>query len=171
MSISGSQLLILHEGGLTMDEIIEVARGMERGPNLRAVSVLINTMTEQQFPNTAIAKCALACARDIIEQDRIQSERFAARIALGVDVKDTNRARRAMSDAKWRALRQEVFERDGHACQYCGDGADLTCDHVTPLARGGSNDPENLTTACRSCNSSKGDKLFPGEWNGRDVFQ
>lgn len=171
MSLSGENLSLLHEGGLTIDEIIEVARGMERGPNYQAVSVLIRTMTEQGYPVTAVAKCALACAQDVLEQDRIAMERFAARVVCGAGVKDTNRARRAMSDVKWRALRKQVFERDGHACQYCGDGEDLTCDHVMPLARGGTNDLDNLTTACRSCNSSKGDKLFPGEWNGRDVFQ
>lgn len=63
----------------------------------------------------------------------------------------------------WRALRQAVFERDGFACVYCGCLDDLACDHVVPRSRGGLNDMENLVTACRPCNSSKGDKLL-SEW-------
>lgn len=172
MSISASQIELMRDGGLTLGEIVEVARAMERGRNHQAVSVLMDTMAGQNYPKTAVARCTLALARDIIEQDRIASERFCARLTDEFrGAKDSNRARRNMPDTKWRALRLEVFERDGHACQYCGDGDDLTCDHIIPLVRGGTNDLDNLATACRACNSSKGDKLFPEEWTGRDIFQ
>lgn len=50
-------------------------------------------------------------------------------------------------------------------CYYCrarmGDA--YTMDHVVPVSRGGSNSPENLVLACRSCNSRKGTRL-PHEW-------
>jgi len=53
-------------------------------------------------------------------------------------------------------------------CWWCGkpltNGYHI--DHRIPLARGGSNAPENLCLACPSCNMSKGAKL-PHEWNGR----
>jgi hypothetical protein len=64
----------------------------------------------------------------------------------------------------WQRLRRFVFSRDGHRCQYCGttDGP-MTCDHVLPLARGGSNDISNLTTACAPCNRSKGSNTV-SEW-------
>lgn len=84
--------------------------------------------------------------------------------------KDSNRSRRGMPDSQWRSLREQIFQRDGFACHYCGDGQDLTCDHIVPLVRGGSNESSNLVTACRACNSSKGDKLTT-EWWGRDCFQ
>lgn len=32
---------------------------------------------------------------------------------------------------------------------------DLTGDHITPLARGGTNDPANIQILCRPCNSRK----------------
>ncbi|BBB00584.1 hypothetical protein RVR_10583 [Actinacidiphila reveromycinica] len=32
---------------------------------------------------------------------------------------------------------------------------DLTADHVTPKARGGGNEPDNLQVLCRACNSRK----------------
>jgi len=51
-----------------------------------------------------------------------------------------------------------VYELSGHACIYCGATKDLTLDHIVPLSRGGPHCQENLVVACRSCNSSKGDK-------------
>jgi 5-methylcytosine-specific restriction endonuclease McrA len=39
-------------------------------------------------------------------------------------------------------------------------------DHRVPLARGGSDAPENLVLTCPHCNISKGSKL-PSEWAGR----
>ncbi|MES2734607.1 MAG: HNH endonuclease [Bacteroidota bacterium] len=53
--------------------------------------------------------------------------------------------------------RQNVFKRDGHRCQYCGMGEELTLDHVVPRSRGGQSKWDNLTTACKRCNSRKGD--------------
>lgn len=39
-------------------------------------------------------------------------------------------------------------------CSYCGGLAD-TIDHIDPRALGGLNSPENVTAACKSCNSQK----------------
>ena len=82
-------------------------------------------------------------------------------------VKDynSNKARRRISKQRWKILREETFRRDEWTCVYCGAQDDLTCDHIIPLARGGTNDNENLATACRSCNSSKGKKTLK-EWAG-----
>jgi hypothetical protein len=55
-------------------------------------------------------------------------------------------------------LRFEIFRRDNHACRYCGATAPdvpLRIDHVTPVALGGTDVPENLVTACEPCNSGK----------------
>mgnify|MGYP000196719752 FL=1 len=54
--------------------------------------------------------------------------------------------------------RQNVFKRDGHKCQYCGKAKDLTIDHVLPKSKGGKSTWNNLVTACKKCNSLKGDK-------------
>jgi hypothetical protein len=54
--------------------------------------------------------------------------------------------------------RYEVLRRDNHTCRYCGGRApdvQLTVDHVTPTALGGSDDPSNLVAACRDCNAGK----------------
>jgi 5-methylcytosine-specific restriction endonuclease McrA len=57
-------------------------------------------------------------------------------------------------------LRFEVLQRDSFRCRYCGrsasDGAILHIDHLVPVARGGTDEIENLTTACDRCNLGKG---------------
>lgn len=55
--------------------------------------------------------------------------------------------------------RKFVLERDGYQCVLCGATDDLTLDHILPQSRGGSGRPINLRVLCRSCNSSKGDRI------------
>lgn len=55
--------------------------------------------------------------------------------------------------------RREVFRRDHHTCQYCGNTKRLTLDHVIPRSRGGTHTWDNVVTACETCNSRKGDSL------------
>ncbi|HYG39793.1 MAG TPA: HNH endonuclease [Cytophagales bacterium] len=55
--------------------------------------------------------------------------------------------------------RHNIFKRDGLKCQYCGSPDNLTLDHVIPKSRGGSSNWDNLITACKSCNSKKGDYI------------
>ena len=52
--------------------------------------------------------------------------------------------------------RFEIFNRDHHACQYCGkDTGQLTLDHVIPRYRGGQHVWENVVSACVPCNRRK----------------
>lgn len=65
-----------------------------------------------------------------------------------------------------RLARQEIFERDGWSCAYCGRGVSMVAghvDHVRPRSRGGSDSKENLVTACVRCNLRKGART-PEEW-------
>lgn len=55
-----------------------------------------------------------------------------------------------------------IWERDGHACVYCGataeqSGAHLHLDHLTPRSAGGQDVASNLVLACRGCNSARQD--------------
>jgi hypothetical protein len=55
-------------------------------------------------------------------------------------------------------LRYEILRRDSHTCRYCGataPNAPLRVDHVTPVALGGTDTPDNLVTSCEPCNSGK----------------
>jgi 5-methylcytosine-specific restriction endonuclease McrA len=62
-----------------------------------------------------------------------------------------------------RFSRQNLYLRDVFTCQYCGDTfghRDLTIDHVIPRAQGGTTVWENCVTACKDCNSAKGNKIW-----------
>lgn len=61
--------------------------------------------------------------------------------------------------------RLAIYLRDGMACIYCGatvedESTILTLDHIKPYSKSGSNDATNLVTACRHCNSSRGDRAL-----------
>jgi hypothetical protein len=50
-------------------------------------------------------------------------------------------------------------------CVFCSSTIDLTTDHLIPRNKGGDDSPDNLVLACKSCNTSRGDKgIF--EWLG-----
>ena len=58
--------------------------------------------------------------------------------------------------------RNNVFERDGNHCQYCGrtfPRAELNSDHVIPREQGGKTPCENIGGACRRCTSRKANRL------------
>ena len=56
-------------------------------------------------------------------------------------------------------IRFEIFKRDEFTCQYCGAVPPKTIlhvDHINPVFAGGTNDIDNLITACIDCNLGKG---------------
>jgi len=62
-----------------------------------------------------------------------------------------------------KALRFQVFARDGFTCRYCGkqsDSVSMVIDHMIPVCQGGTNDIENLCTACEPCNAGKSGKTI-----------
>ena len=55
--------------------------------------------------------------------------------------------------------RANIYARDDHSCQYCGEvfpTAELTFDHVVPVAQGGRKDWENIVTCCITLQPQKG---------------
>ena len=57
--------------------------------------------------------------------------------------------------------RQNVFTRDRHTCQYCGEKfrpEHLTFDHVIPQCQGGPTTFDNIVSACKPCNYKKAGK-------------
>ena len=70
----------------------------------------------------------------------------------------------ANNGGKWIRPRKRlaIYLRDGLACVWCGDGVEdtgsLTLDHLTPWSKGGTNNASNLVTACRKCNSARGNR-------------
>src|SRR6266568_4624376 len=55
---------------------------------------------------------------------------------------------------------QEQYDRQRGTCYWCHKKLEkYHVDHIIPLVRGGSNDPDNLVIACPHCNLSKNKKL------------
>jgi 5-methylcytosine-specific restriction endonuclease McrA len=72
--------------------------------------------------------------------------------------------RLGLSARDWRDIRNQVLERDGRRCAYCGSlEGPFHVDHVVPLIQGGTSDLDNLTVACRACNCGKSGRT-PTEW-------
>jgi 5-methylcytosine-specific restriction endonuclease McrA len=55
-------------------------------------------------------------------------------------------------------VRWAIWERDDFRCVHCHNRRFLSLDHIIPVSKGGSDEPSNLQTLCRSCNSRKGNK-------------
>lgn len=61
-------------------------------------------------------------------------------------------------------IRQLVFERAQHCCEYCQTqrrltGMALVVDHIIPQILDGSDDLENLCACCYRCNEFKGARI------------
>jgi len=96
-------------------------------------------------PNYEVAELRQQVALLARENQRLHKELISA-----------NRNQRKAISTK---LRFQVFQRDGFRCKCCGkiagDGVELQVDHIQPVAKGGTNDLQNLQTLCRECNSGK----------------
>jgi 5-methylcytosine-specific restriction endonuclease McrA len=62
----------------------------------------------------------------------------------------------------WRKIaprwsKRRLFERDNHACGYCGKEA-TTVDHIVPRSQGGGTTWLNTAASCFRCNSRKGNR-------------
>lgn len=86
------------------------------------------------------------------------------------------RARAELKGNATPALIKAKWEASNKICHLCGNPIDpnlpshhrmaRTIDHITPIARGGTHDIDNLDFAHRRCNSSKKDKPLE-EWQER----
>lgn len=62
---------------------------------------------------------------------------------------------------KYKEVRLKALARDGYTCYYCGyEGKDMTIDHIVPVSKAPelAIDINNMVTACKPCNSSKGSR-------------
>lgn len=104
------------------------------------------------------------CGNDLISKLRADAVYCSARCNSAAH-QQTRKASAKTGARERRIDRASVIERDGGVCHICGaqpEGADLTIDHVVPLAKGGTHTYENLAVACLSCNCRKGARLVGG---------
>lgn len=84
---------------------------------------------------------------------------------LGVSPEETFKKERA----KARTIRASQWwkrKKSTGICYYCSQKvppAQLTMDHIIPLARGGKSERFNLVPCCKECNTQKA-LLLPAEW-------
>lgn len=59
----------------------------------------------------------------------------------------------------WRKVRKQVLQRDNYLCVMCAKQGRITpatdVDHIIPVAKGGSNMPDNLQSLCHECHKIK----------------
>lgn len=109
-----------------------------------------------------------------------QEEVFAGALKVLLDKIDPDKRRRRRERARRlaagarsrgisRAVKDEVWDRDGGRCVYpgpgggvCGARAGLEFDHVRPWARGGSGDAANVRLLCRAHNDLEARRAFGG---------
>jgi 5-methylcytosine-specific restriction endonuclease McrA len=56
-------------------------------------------------------------------------------------------------------LRQLMHDQYGTQCRYCGRTLDINnivLDHIIPISKGGTSNPDNLQVICKASNSMKG---------------
>lgn len=86
--------------------------------------------------------------------------------SLLIQFRDSKRKwpKHRLPSSQWRRVRLEVFVRDNWTCRYCETrNEQMECDHVLPVAKGGTHTKDNLATACQNCNRSKSAKTLE-EW-------
>jgi len=90
-------------------------------------------------------------------EKHLESYRLRQRIVV-----ENRRAAMLASGGKITAnLVEKMMLKQAGQCQYCKcDLVNYHIDHVIPLARGGSNKPDNLVLACPTCNRKKGAKML-----------
>lgn len=65
----------------------------------------------------------------------------------------------------------KVFRRDNYSCRYCGkDDVPLTVDHLVLWEEGGPSTPENLLSACKKCNKTRGNMQY-AVWLQSEYYQ
>ena len=118
---------------------------------------------EQTRSRYAILNCP---ARRKLHTEEVKERRKQDplwRVKHRLDV--ANRRNRIMNNGgkttldDWRS----ICDFYGNRCLMCGAPGDfqsLTMDHIVPVAKGGSNNPDNIQPLCHSCNSRKGTRTI-----------
>lgn len=82
--------------------------------------------------------------RELSRRGKIKRRLFEKNVEINFSIND------------WEKCKREF----NNECAYCGCDGSLEREHFVPLSKGGEYTKNNIVTACRSCNSSKGTKSF-----------
>jgi hypothetical protein len=141
-----------------------------------------------QFTTDQVLKDKLERALDLLSHANPGRD-LAVVVERGIDLlladlekKKLGRAKRPRAERKnrpgaiSRAVRREVFARDGERCTYvseegrrCEAKAFAELDHIEPRARGGSAESDNLRVLCRAHNRLEAERAFGKEHVARRI--
>lgn len=105
---------------------------------------------------------------DAHREERIEAAKKYQKVNKDT-ARNANRRRRAVRKKVGGSFTKEDLDRilsnQNNKCTACSITLDDTkhLDHIMPVCKGGTNDPENLQWLCQTCNNMKGGKL-PEEW-------
>ena len=100
------------------------------------------------------------CEEDVPEENEVFVQTVRLRIRVPKVLLLRSYDRLPVQEVKF--TRENLFERDSHRCQYCGneyEAKELNMDHVIPRDKGGRTSWENIVTSCITCNSRKANRL------------
>ncbi len=135
-------------------------------PARRAVVLLYRETAEVihcesgQFANFDFSAWCLHSRSRMVEleadhEDWVRTVRLSIRVPRVIRLTDYD----AVPQPTLRFNRRNLFARDGHQCQYCGERLPhslLSLDHVVPRSRGGLTSWDNVVCCCLKCNTKKG---------------
>jgi 5-methylcytosine-specific restriction endonuclease McrA len=97
----------------------------------------------------------LRCEQKLHQDDWIRGVHFEIQVPRIIRLNRFDRS----GISPVRLNRRNLFARDEHCCQYCGQRlpvSQLSLDHVVPRSRGGPTTWENVVASCLKCNTKKG---------------
>lgn len=135
-------------------------RSVNRGP---AKTVEEKEWGEWESDRTIILFCCKECRHEselmILEKDSNVAMLYKPSMAF---FDKLNKLQKQKRKGVKPSIRFFVLKRDNYTCKACGatssDGVKLEIDHIVPVSKGGTNDPDNLQVLCKTCNIGKSDK-------------
>jgi hypothetical protein len=140
------------------------------------------TLSQRGYENLQRAKDLLrhrvpgGDTAEILEQALRALVEKAEKERLGKTSRPQRRVRPSRAGHVPRAVRRDVFARDGERCTYvdpagrrCESRALLELDHIEPRARGGPDDTSNLRVRCRAHNRMHAEDIFGKEHVARRI--
>ena len=109
--------------------------------------------------DTVLMPLTLEEWNELVRQSDIMETEILAKDTDGNLVKTILRKSTRQID---QTIQWKVFHRDNYTCRYCGKtGIPLSVDHVVLWEEGGPSTEENLITACKKCNKTRGSQQYP----------
>jgi len=124
-------------------------------------------LPDQECKHITIPELSLQDWKMILRQTDLIESKVLARDEHGLKKAILRKTARQI-DAR---ISWNVFRRDNYTCRYCGrNDVPLTVDHVVLWEDGGPSIEENLISACKKCNKTRGNMQYE-EWLESEYYR